>query len=452
MDNLPNELVYNILKKLKQKELLKCAMVCKRFKDIIESYSLINKLVIQDEVCDSSLPVFNRKYTKVIIRDNNDVNILKALQTTGDSILEVKFDQHNSSLESITKTLNYLPNVKVITFYYVRIEDDEEVVKDLVQPISHTIDFHFLESDPLIFKVLTNLSAKSIELRLYGDSPYYNFENFMPFMAKQKELKSFRLSGIFESNLMYGYVPKGDYRLTEFEISNCDLEEWIYLETYLNDHVDSLEKLSFRDLRSWDPSVIVKACNNLKRLEILEDMSINDIDSDITSVKELSVENPSLSITKFTNLKKLFMQNATAEVNRAIIGSNIENLTVRFGTVEGIQCEKLTKLRLMNIDGPLTEEFFRNHPKIVDLKLENHFLLTDALLETIVRYLQNLKVLTIYGMNDLSSRAFEIIKTHCKNLKVLDTKIWSQRYKIADWKCLFESNNGIEIYTETFNF
>ena len=106
----------------------------------------------------------------------------------------------------------------------------------------------------------------------------------------------------------------------------------------------------------------------------------------------------------------------------------------------------------MNIDGPLTEEFFRNHPKIENLKLENHFLLTDALLETIVRNLQNLKVLTIYGMNDLSSQAFQIIKTHCKNLKVLDTKIWSQRYKIADWKCLFESNNGIEIYTETFNF
>jgi len=452
MDNLPSELVYNILRNLEQKELLKCAVVCKRFNEIIESYRLISKLVIQNDICDSSLPVFNRKYTKVIIRDNNDVNIEKALQTTGESILEVKFDQLNMTLKDITNILNYLPNVKSITFYYVRIEDDDEVVKDVVKPISHTVNLHFYESNPMIFKVLTNLSAKQIELRLYGDSPYYNFADFMPFMANQKELKSFRLSGIFESNLMCGHVPKGDYRLTEFEISNCDLEEWIYLETYLNDHLGSLEKLSFKDLRSWDPSEVIKACNNLKKLELLEDMSINEIDNDITSVKELSIENPSLTIARFTHLKKLFMQNASAEVNRAILGSNIENLTVRFGTVEGIHCEKLTKLRLMNIDGPLTAEFFRNHSKVEDLKIENHFLLTDALLETIVSNLPSLKVLTIYGMNELSARAFEIIKTHCKNLRVFDTKIWSQRYKIADWKCLFESNNGIEIYTETFNF
>jgi hypothetical protein len=190
----------------------------------------------------------------------------------------------------------------------------------------------------------------------------------------------------------------------------------------------------------------------LKKLELLEDMSINGIDNDITSVKELSIENPTVSVAKFTNLKKLFMQNASAEVNRAIIGSNIEDLTVRFGTIEGIYCEKLTKLKLMNIDGPLTAEFFRNHSKIEDLRIENHFLLTDDLLEAIVSRLENLKVLTIYGMNELSVHAFDIIKTHCKNLRVFDTKIWSQRYKIDDWKCLFESNNGIEIYTETFNF
>lgn len=451
MNNLPSELVFNILKQLEQKELLKCATVSKRFKEIIDFYKLIDTLVIQDRICDSSLSVFNRKYSKVIIRNNNDVNISRALQTTGESILEVKFEQQNTTLDSITKTLNYMPNVKVITFYYVHIEDDE-AVRDLVQPISHAVDMHFFESDPQLFQVLMNLSVKSLELRLYGDSTYYNFEHFIPFMAKQKELKSFCLSGIFESNLMNGYVPKGDYHLTEFEISNCDLEEWIYLETYLNDHVGSLKKLKFEDLRSWDPSVVIKACKNLKQLTIMEETSINDIDENISSVTELSIENPSLIIAKFTNLKKLFMQNATAEVNRAILGSNIEDLTVRFGTIEGIYCEKLTKLRLMNIDGLLTEEFFMNHSKIENLKLENHFLLTDALLESIIRNLQNLKVLTIYGMNDLSSRAFEIIKTYCKKLRVLDMKIWSQRYNISDWKCLFESNNGIKIYTETFNF
>lgn len=459
MNNLPSEIWAQIFKHLPQKDLLNLTTVCKAFNEIIASNKLIKELRVNSK-CDSSLLFLRRKYSKLVICDSNVSNYLTVLQTTADSISEVTLNNFSLPLNSIVLLLNLFKNVTKIKFYYTRLDDVEVIEREegvatvataVVHPLNG-IKLEIYESDPKIFRILRQVSIKNLDIRLYGDSSYYDFTDFLPFMRNQMELKSFAISGIYESNLMYGNIPTGSYHLNEFNISNCDLEEWNYLETYLGGHVESLEKLVINNISSWDPSSIIKQCTQLKILELGEDVKINHIQDDIATVEALSFHLPNAHINKFPNVKKLYMQSATAEMNQLLNGQmrKVTELCVRYGTVEGINFGDVTKMTLINIDQPIEHEFFALHSMVENLSLENFFHLDDTLLEVIVQNLPNLKTFKIHGLNKLTSRAFQIIKTHCRHLQVLDTKIWTQKFTVINWKCLFENN--IKIYTETFNF
>ncbi|KAG5677448.1 hypothetical protein PVAND_007206 [Polypedilum vanderplanki] len=449
MEKLPVEILCHIFNQLPQKHIIKLTTVSKLFNEIIESNNLIKGLKV-DTQTPLTLKSPKRKFSKVFIRDNNTENFIKALQATGDSIEEVTIEHHRTTLNSIVTILNLLPNAKKITFRYINLEDEDEFVDAVVKPLND-ITLEFYETDPTIFKILHQVSVKKLVVRNYGDSPYYNFINFYPFITLQKHLISFYFGGIFESNLMSSRFPDVEFRLKEFSIYNSDLEEYVHLETFLANHVDTLEKLSIKDVHGWDPSNVINKCKKLKSLE-LEAIETNEITEEITSLEELSITMPNSGIDKFPNVRKLYIEGATVESNR-IFSANmkkVEDLTIRFGKVNGCYFEKVKKLSLINTD-EIENDVFIIHNKIEELALINYFHLNDEQLEAIVSNLNNLKVFKIHTMCKLTANSFQIMRKYCKNLRVLDMKTWSQQFNINDWKCLFDIN-GIEIYTENFNF
>lgn len=453
MEQLPRELVQKILKNLPEKDIVKCTTVCKLFNELITSYKMIKKLFIRDS-CDSSIPAFNRQYFKVIIQENDAEKIAKALQAIGEHVLEVKFENHTSTLESIARAVNYLPKVTKITFDYLRLENtnEDEVIRDIIQPLPYNIEVVFIESDLLIFKIVRNLNFHKLRIGFYDDSPFSNLFAFFGFIVNQKELKSLTLSGYYGTALILGLAPASKYHLAELEVSNCDFEdEWDLMSIYIDRHSESLEKLTLKSL-NYDPFAVIPECKQLKVLE-LDDIELQEFHNEFKNIEQLSIgKGQGVILDKFPSLKKLSLKQATAETNRLIHGSKIEELSVVYGTVADIRCENLKKLSLQNIEEPMTEEFFRNHSKVINLKLENIFELDDTLLEAVVRNMPGLEKLAIYGLNNLSGQSFEIMAKYCKQLRVLDMRTWSQRYSSKDWKCLFDSNNGIEIYVENFDF
>lgn len=446
MNNLPQELLEKIFQHLPQNDLLNVSLVNKNFNEIITNLKLIQKIYFKKAVIDF---VPTRSYSKAIFRHDNPSNYLKALQATGESIKEVFFDQSRIALSSIVSILNFLPSLKYVRFYYVDLEDDDEQVNETIQTITGvTMDFH--ESNPKIFKVFQRVSIDKIDLRFYGDTPYYDFAEFMPFMKNQKELKSFAMSGIYESNLMYGHIPRGEFKLKEFSITGSDLEEWHYLESFLADHLDTLETLTVDRVSSWDCSNVIKSCHRLKKLKLFETI-LNDLEETLPAVVDLSLQFPLEKIDKFPNVTKLHAENVTAEINGHLsaVMKKITNLSLKFGTLREIDMENVIVLNLMNIND-ITSEFFDRHNKIENLVLRNTFHLNDEILKSICEKLKKLKILKIFGLNELTDNALNIIKDHCKELKILEMTSWSQRFKNEEWKCLYVIN-GLQIYTENFN-
>lgn len=448
MDNLPKELLAKIFQSLTQRDLLSASLVNSCFNDVITSFNLITTIYIHDSGSIENSPT--RSYSKAVIRKDNASIYRKALESIGDSVKEVNFRQHETSISSIVTILNLLPNVKIISFYYIRLKNDEEAINENVQPLNGvTLLFH--ESNPVIFKAFNQISVIKIDLRFFGDTPYYNFTDFNPFMKHQKELKSFGMSGIYESNLMYGAIPRGDFKLTDFQIRGSDLEEYIYLESFLADHVETLEKLTVKNVSSWDCSNVIKSCGNLKVLR-LEETLLNDLQDTLPSVVDFEVQLPMQRIDMFPNTKKLFVRNATAANNQVLsnVMTKVTDLSLTFGNCEGILMKNITKMNFMNV-ADITPQFFVHHNKITDLTLRNIFHIDDDLLQAITVNLSQLKILRIFGLNHLTRNALNIIKSNCKHLKVFESAAWSQQFKAEDWKCLFEIN-GLATYYEKFNF
>lgn len=448
MDNLSEELLVNIFKNLPQKDLINVTCVNSIFNNVITNYKLITTIFITNKTIENSP---TRKYSKALIKANNAASYKKAFEATGDSIKEVKFLHHSTTLPSIVSILNLLTSrVKVILFDYISLENEEEIYDGIVQPLND-VNFMFYETNPVLFKAFHQVSISKIDLRFYGDVPYYNFTDFVPFMKNQKELKSFSMSGIYECNLMYGTIPRGDFKLKEFSIAGSDLEDYQYLETFLADHTDTLERITVKRITSWDCSNIIKSCGNLRAIKLTE-TKLDDLQETLLPVKELIVQLPMNNVDKFPNVEKLSVRNTSVEANQVLtnVMKNVTDLSLNFGVCEGILMENVTKLSLMNISD-LTPQFFVQHNKIVNLNLENAIELTDELLSAVVDNLSDkLEILRIHGFNKLTVNALTIIKK-CKKLKVFDTKIWSQQFKNNEWVILGDMN-GLKTYYETFNF
>lgn len=448
MEKLPKEIIHVILKNLPQKDLLNAARVNSTFNDVITSFKLIQKIYIKGAAIENPPTRF---YPKAEIIKDNSGNFCKAFESIGQDIEEIYFNNLRISLSSIVTILNFLPNLKVISFYYVRVDDEDEQFEGKVQPLNN-VNLIFRESSPVIFNLLEFVSINKIEMNFYGDTPYSDFRSILPFMKNQKELKSFAMSGIYESNLMYGVVPRGDFKLREFSISSSDLEEYGYLEEFLSQHFETLEVLKVKSISAWDCSNIIKSCRNLKSLTLHETL-LDDLNESISTIEELSMKPPMENTTRFPNVKKLHLEDTTVEFNQSLSRTmqHVTNLSLKFGPAAGILMPNIVNLELMNVN-QIEPEFFVHHNRLESLVLRNIFNLNDNLLEAMASNNgRSLKVLRIFGLNELSARALAIIKEHCKSLRVLEMATWSQQFKKDEWKCLY-AINGLKIYTEKFDF
>lgn len=442
MEGLPNEMLTSISKNLPQSDLVRVTETCKHLSAVADD--LIEHLYIGKKN-DSSTPQ-RKHYTKATVTSYEADKHHKIFESVGSQLTTLKFSQCSMNLIDITKILQCTPNIKFLTFDYVRLDDNEINGATLSPLVDVTLIMN--ESDPKIFAALQKSSLVKVVVALYGDVPYSNFAEFVKVLMDQEKLTSLSISGAYETNLFLIQMAKAKYQLKEFTIDNCDLEEWAELEAYLSQHVTTLEKLAIKNVR-WDPSTTLNRCVTLKTLNCHRiDMQLLEV---LASVEELSME-PTVMLHRFPNVKKLFVSRCSTESFRTISRSMTKLLDaeVRFGGVAGFEVPSLRKLKLSSLDIAIDPNFFVIHKLIEDLWFECVFNITDDLLESITANLTHLKVLRIRGDNHLTARAFSIIKDNCKSLKVFEMAKWDQKFSKDDWNCLYEIN-GLEVYRENFD-
>lgn len=444
MDKLPVELLAEVINHLPQSDQVKVSEVCRKFRDVIEKFELIKILfVAKNTKSDSFLPT--RKYFGAVVKKYNPDTHQKVFEAVGEQLNTIKFAHCSINLMDVLNILQTAPNVKDFTFSYVRLENDKN---DGTIPFPKLVDVNLLfeETDPEIFNVFKESSLLKVDLRFFADVPYSNFSAFVNLLKTQKKLKSFAVSGIYESNLFLIPMGKAGYRLQEFFIDNCDFEEWDGLESFLAEHCETLEKITVKNLR-WDPSSVLNHCVSLKNLQCHR-TELNFLGK-LFSVKQLLIEPPTRTMDSFPNSIKLFLSRSSPEANQVVSRSmqKLKELELKFSTIKMISFATLKKLKLSSIDGEITSDFFDLHQKVDDLTLENCFSIDDALLEAIVKTLTALKTLRILGDNRLTSRSFTIVRNNCKSIKTFEMSKWNQKFKTEDWNCLYNIS-GMKVYTE----
>lgn len=440
MQYLPEEVLVKIFKSLPQKDLLSASLVSKPFSELINRYDLINTLNINSNCDESFQPT--RKYAKLKISVYKPAVHQTVLQNVGHCVESLKIAVRNLSLKDIAAILAATPNVKNLEFNYVRLLDDNPPAEGAIAlPILDNVSLTFAESDPMIFFVLARCSMVKIILRFFGDVPYSQFDHFVTMMNNQEKLTSFSVSGLYEANLFLIPMVNQKYRLKEFSIKNCDIEEWEMLDIYLQDHAASLEFLSVHDL-NWNPANIVSQCTSLKKFSCHQDETF-EINAPLTSIEELSLKarRPAF-LEKFPSVKKMNILQSSPETFRAISRSmtHLEELQVKFGGLVGLEAPTLKKLILQSLDSDVDTDpsFFATHHNIEELIFFHTYNINDDLLEAITKNLKSLKILKIIGDNKMTARAFKIIAENCKQLKIFEMKFWDQKFQKDDWIGLHE--------------
>lgn len=445
MEQLPKEVLVEVLKHLPQSDVISATYVNKSLCGVIDEFDLVEHIYVGESNDESFVP--NRKYTKATVKSFKPSVHQKVFDAIGGSLKSLRFFHCSLDLIDIVSILRSSPGLKSLTFDYVRI-DDEAIPEAVAMPKLHNLNLMFMESDPQIFRVLQKSSVSKLSLNFYGDIPYSNFSECVKLLNSQEGLKSLAISGIYESNLFLIRMEPSKYHLSEFSIDNCDLEEWDRLEGFLMEHVGTLEKFVVKNVE-WDPSTILNRCAKLKTLQghrvKMESIEV------AAGVEELSLEPPIRAMDKFPNVKRLFIGRSSPEVNQIITSAmgKVEELEVKFCSIAAIEMPTLKKLKLTSVDGAVPANFFTTHNQIEELSFLWIYNIDDALLEAITTRLSNLRVLRILGDNQLTARAFAIIRDNGKRLKVLEMSKWVQKFQIDDWRCLHQIN-GLEIYTEKF--
>lgn len=441
MEFLPSEILVSIFVNLPQSDLISLTEVCKKFHTIIEEYKLIKTIFITEK--RESSPA--REYREAVVERYEPDSHQKVFEATGDQLKMLKFVNCTVNLVDILRILQLTANVESLSFSYVRLDNDR-LDNGVDLPQLSNLNLLFEESNPEIFNVFMKSSFSKIDLRFFADVPYSNFRPLVNLLKTQEKLTSIAFSGIYESNLFLIPMGKPKYQLKEFYIDNCDFEEWDGLETFLAEHSETIEKFTVKNLR-WDPSTTLNHFVKLKKLEVAKS-ELNFL-GNLKSVEELSVKPPLRTMDNFPNVKRLSLGLSTPQANQIASDAmpKVEELEINQGEVGGISFPSLKTLNITSAMGLINHDFFTQHNKIENLTISNYFDLNDNLLEAISTALIDLKILRIFGDNHLTSRAFQIVRENCKNLKVIEMAQWIQKFERGDWKVL-EEINGLQVYTE----
>lgn len=444
MNNLPNEVLIFIFKHLPQKDLLNVVQTCIHYREIIEKHALIRSLQINRRNDESLVP--SRIFSIATFATSYQSSLhFKLFETVGRNLTTLKISFCHINLIDIARILVHTRNVKNLSFDYVQLDEDT-LHPETELPRLNDVYLEMYESDPMIFRLFVQSTIFKVDIRLYADIPFSNFEHFVKLLDTQKNMYSLSISGAYETNLFLIPMSGAKYQLKEFSITNCDIEEWECLEAYLQEHVKTIEAFAVQDL-NWDASNIINQCFNLKKLKN-SNGQLNSLQV-LPQVNELDWQPSNQGIDKFPNVKHLSIANATQENLESVSRSmtKLEDLQIRFGGIQGLSVPTLKRLKLMSLDGISDDNFFIRHNNIEELIFEYVFNINDDLITDLSRNLRNLKVLKIFGDNQMTSGVFKIIRNNCVQLKVFEMTGWIQKFKKCQWECLHEIN-GLHIYVE----
>ncbi|CRK86174.1 CLUMA_CG000193, isoform A [Clunio marinus] len=446
MESLPKESLVHIFKHLPHASLINVTKVCKLFHEIIFSFDLIDHLYINDKKT-GSLPKLS-KFRKATIASYEPSIHKNIINTVGNGLTQLYFSKCTLRLADIASILRSTPMVKIATFDYTKISDNN-LPANFQDPQLDELTLIVHETDPIIFRIFQNCIFAKVDLNYYGDSPYHNFSEFLKSLLQQTKLKEISLNGLYETNLFLIPMLKPTYHLLEFKIENCDFEEWEFLDIFLQHHVETLEKLIFKKI-IWDPSTILGKCVNLDYLHIQDvGIPVRQNFNNLCSIKTLLLENATINVENFSNVKFLHLTRTTPELNAICskVMTNLLNVSFKSGDISGFKHSELNSVTLMSLDNRIQSQFFHENPKIECLTISDVYTIDDNLLSEIMKNLTKLKTLKIFGDNLLTSKAFNIIRDNGKSLKVFEMKKWNQKFKKTDWNCLYEIT-GLAIYVE----
>ena len=351
--------------------------------------------------------------------------------------------------------MNFTINVRKLEFDYVRIEDDG-IANEQQLPCLKNLDLTLQETSPVLFTILKQCEIKSLVVALYGDVPYSDFTPLVELLSTQTELKSLKLKGFYETNLfMFDIKDKVNFKLTSFNFTNSDLEEYIYLENFLLSQCLSLEELYIDKMPEVEYSLILNKCMKLKKLHIKpSDLILNSLET--IAIQELILDaeddpnNLNEIVSKFPNVVTLHLKSCEDRTVLKKISEtmlNLKSIRIDDGVVESLLLKKLKKVSIGGVDTvlPAFTKFFMDNNTIEELYLEVDGNFSDNILEIITKNLPQLKVLSIKNDCLLTKAAFELIQSNCPKLKTFEMQYWNQKFTKDDMMALFEMK-GLSFY------
>ncbi|CAO1366789.1 unnamed protein product [Diamesa tonsa] len=453
LSQFPKELWYELFQFVKAEDLLALTECSKMLNSVINESVLSKKFILY--LRDETLVNTTRNFIKAVIEKYRPKLHEKVLRASSVSLQELTFNSCNLKLSVLADILSYTSNVQKLELDYVRIDEDE-LTNEQQLPCLKNLNLSLQETSPVLFSILKQCEITSLDIALYGDVPYSDFTPLVELLSTQNGLKRLKLKGFYETNLfLFNIKERVNFKLSSFSLSNSDLEEYHYLESFLLSQCSSLEELYIERLPEVEYSAILNKCVNLKKLNI-KPSGLNLDSLETIGIQELILDagecpnNLNEIVSKFPSVLTLSLKSCHDTTVLSTISKtmpNLNSITIDDGVVDNLVMKNIKKvlIRSVNTTSPAFTKFFIDNNTIEVLFLEVDGNFSDTILEVITKNLVELKILSIKNDCLLTKRAFEIIQANCPNLKTFEMQYWNQKFNKDDMIPLFEMK-GLSFY------
>lgn len=449
MNSMPNEILLEIFSYLSASELIALSTMCRAFNRIISDSVLVKKLLLnfrQSTKDESSIG--NRRYTRLNIGSFTPTLHLTILRDTpiGGDLVSINLRNHKFKLESIRKILNETPNVKELSFNRIKLSDVPKVIRQPLPQLKN-VDLISTESDSRIYRVLCDCGFEKITISQRFDDGFYRFSEFHRLLKSQTTLKHLSFNGLYKTSLFTDdSLDKVDFHLESFSVTDSIFLRTVHLKTFLEAHSKTLRTMKISKITLCDFSTVLNKLNALTSLS-LATVELGYLET-LAKVEELSIEGHKIKDTvleKLPNVKRLKLLRVD---RKSLLNSvskymkDLEFAEIAESSINGLAAPTIKNLSLQSVHCP--PNFFEVHFNIEHLSIDHCSGVTDETVGEIVKFLRNLKSLTIICADITEESLFEI-RDSCASLEILRIEALEDTEKSLDWRIL-ESRKEIKVY------
>ncbi|CRL04937.1 CLUMA_CG018074, isoform A [Clunio marinus] len=449
MDLLPAEMLFEIFKDLSAEDLINLSCVCKSFNAFINNeLNLVRKL----QMCFRKLnykdesTLGDRQYTKLCIGFFSTSYHRKLFHSISSRLTTLSFSNIKLKLNILKAILNAAPNVTSINFFKFTLLDAPRVLK---KPFPQ-LDIKSLvctRCDPGVYRIFNECNIKELTVINDDKDDFYDFRHLTSLLKSQKTLKCIFIEGLFQTNLFIDEsLDKVDFHLESFTIINGNFCKTIHLKDFIENHADSLTRLTISDVEYCDFTPSLICLTNLRMFDF-SNIFLHNLET-LESVEILSIGGQKMNISKgclskfpFTKILKLkWMRN---EEMLDIMSQNMKELVeveITEGIVDGLKSKTLKTIVLDNVDR-LPLNFFIENDKIEDFTFLNCSFVNDEIIENVVS-LKHLSRLTIIRSGNITNNALKLIRNNCKHLEKIVVK---ENGNHLNWKLMDIMNCKVNI-------